>query len=272
MAIKSTLKIFFEIVLVIIFMLGVLANIVSGATSTNITITFTPLTSEGINSFLITYVSDTDILLSWTLGASVDKIMVRAKYGEYPANIPDINTAPTDGYLVYYGNGTEVHDTSMNFDENAGVLYYRAWAQQADGTWNMNTSSGSKESKEVVLIALLFAPIALAGLGAGLKNGMLCYLAIPLWLACGFWIGTNYTWFGGAQMPFAMLLAFGASIGMAFEAASVRPKAETEDGGEVDPEIAEQLAAIDSYQKNKDLYYRLIGGKKKKRGSLLDGG
>jgi hypothetical protein len=88
--------------------------------------------------------------------------MIRGKYGGYPADIPNDTTDPSDGYLVYYGSGLSVSDTSMNFDQNPGLLYYKAWAQKADGTWYMATGTGSKESREVVLIGL----IALGAIGS----------------------------------------------------------------------------------------------------------
>lgn len=109
----------------------------------------------GIADFTITYVSNTQQDLSWTFVGDAANVMIRAKYGDYPADIPDEDTAPTDGYLVYYGSGVTASDTTMDFDENAGPLYYVAWAQKADGTWYMITSRGLKESAVMTLIAFL---------------------------------------------------------------------------------------------------------------------
>ena len=120
-----------------------------------VTVVMEPQISGGISGFTITYVTDTDVNLSWALFGDAVNIMVRAKYGAYPSNILDPFTPPSDGYLVYYGNGTTVDDTSMDFDQNAGPLYYTAWAQKADGTWFTDTGSGWKESKELKEIALL---------------------------------------------------------------------------------------------------------------------
>ena len=92
-------------------------------------------TTGGISNFTVTYVTDTDMHLSWSFIGDAVNIMIRSKYGSYPANIPNSTTTPSDGNLVYYGSGTSFDDTSMNFDQNPGSLYYSAWAQKADGTW-----------------------------------------------------------------------------------------------------------------------------------------
>lgn len=120
-----------------------------------VTIYATPGASGGITGFTITYISDTQLDLNWGFAGDAINVMIRAKYGAYPANIPDIFTEPSDGYLVYSGNATSVSDTSMNFDQNPGILYYVAWAQKADGTWFTDIHTGWKESKEVILIALI---------------------------------------------------------------------------------------------------------------------
>lgn len=122
----------------------------------DITITMTPEFTQGINEFKIVYVTDQRMDLSWFFDAGViSKIMIRAKYSAYPADIPNESTAPTDGYLVYYGTGMAVSDTSMDFDQNSGTLYYKAWGQKLDGTWFTNTSTGAKESQEMELLFFL---------------------------------------------------------------------------------------------------------------------
>ncbi len=136
--------------------------VVYAATTAVVNVTNSPSFSQGIMSFTVTYISDTEMDLAWTDDATVANVMVRAKYGGYPADIPNENTAPSDGYLVYYGTDLSAVDTSMNFDQNPGLLYYKAWAQKADGTWYMATGTGSKESREVVLIGL----IALGAIGS----------------------------------------------------------------------------------------------------------
>ena len=135
---------------------------VMAATTAVVTVLGVPQFGAGVFTFNVIYTSDTRMDLNWTVSASTANVMVRAKYGQYPANPPDINTAPSDGYLVYYGSGLSAIDTSMDMNQNAGTLYYTAWAQNIDGTWNLVPSKSAKESREVVLIGL----IALGALGS----------------------------------------------------------------------------------------------------------
>jgi hypothetical protein len=160
---------------------------VSAANPLTVTMVNTPQFTNGISSFTVTYVSDTEMDLNWTLDASsaAQNIMIRAKYGSYPANIPDENTVPTDGYLVFYGDGfatTSVIDTSMDMNQNLGTLYYTAWAQKADGTWYTTMSTNSEESKEVILIALLGLAGCLSFFSIKGKNMLLAVLASISWL------------------------------------------------------------------------------------------
>lgn len=144
-----------RLVIVVSIVLGITLFPITVLADAIITVTNQPSFTAGITSFTVTYVSDTEMDLSWTVNATVANVMVRAKYGQYPADIPDEYTAPSDGYLVYYGSDLSAVDTSMDFNENAGSLYYKAWAQRADGTWYVTTSTGSKESREMLLLAFL---------------------------------------------------------------------------------------------------------------------
>jgi hypothetical protein len=132
-----------------------------------------PNSSQGITSFTVAYINDNQMDLNWTVDTTVQNVMVRAKYGSYPNNIPDENTQPTDGRLVYYGINLSAVDTvvDMNFNNTADIsdtsdtpftVYYTAWAQRFDGTWYIKMNSSSKESREVVLIGM----IALGAIGS----------------------------------------------------------------------------------------------------------
>ena len=152
------------------------------ATTAVVTILGIPAFTAGITSFTVTYVSDTEMDLNWTVGAGVENVMVRAKYGTPPTNPPDINTAPSDGYLVYYGSDLSAVDTSMDMNQNAGTLNYTAWAQKLDGTWNLVPKTNSQESREVVLIALLGLSGGLSFFAIKGKNILLAVLASISWL------------------------------------------------------------------------------------------
>jgi len=155
---KKVLYILAVVALVVLNAVPVLAD-----TTAVVTIIGIPSYSGGILTFNVTYVSDTEMDLSWTYDAvTVSNVMVRAKYGSYPANPPDSSTAPSDGYLVYYGSDLSAVDTSMDMNQNAGTLYYSAWAQHPDGSWYVVASTHSEESREVVLIGL----IALGAIGS----------------------------------------------------------------------------------------------------------
>ena len=148
---KKVIYILAAVVMVVLNVTPVLA-----ATTAIVTIIGIPSYSGGILTFNVTYVSDTEMDLSWTYDAvTVSNVMVRAKYGSYPANPPNSSTAPSDGYLVYYGSDLSAVDTSMDMNQNAGTLYYSAWAQHPDGSWYVVASTHSEESREVVLIGLI---------------------------------------------------------------------------------------------------------------------
>jgi hypothetical protein len=176
---------------IIILAISIMPIAVLAGTSVNVTITATPMFTAGITSFTITYISETQIDLDWTVDASVDQVMIRAKYGEYPANIPDEDTAPTDGYLVYYGNGLAASDTSMDFDSNLGTLYYKAWAQKADGHWYVATSTGFKESEVVALILLFGFGLVISGYAITKKNVVIAIIASAIWLATIYYTRQN---------------------------------------------------------------------------------
>ena len=141
-------------------------------TTASVTVTMQFAVTNGITNFKIIYISDTQMDLSWTL-TSASNIMIRAKYGDYPSDIPNDTTTPSDGYLVYYGSGSSVSDTSMNFDQNPGLLYYKAWGQKADGTWYVQTSTGSKESKELILLSFIAIIIGLLVVNIMAKNSFI---------------------------------------------------------------------------------------------------
>jgi hypothetical protein len=160
-------------------------------TTAVVNVTNSPSFSQGIISFTVTYVSDTEMDLAWTTDATVQNVMVRAKYGSYPADIPDENTQPSDGYLVYYGTNLLVADTSMNFNENAGSLYYKAWAQKADGTWYTVTSTVSKESEKLFLLFLGGLALVLSYFEIKTRNMPLGALAAGAWIVMWKYVTSN---------------------------------------------------------------------------------
>ena len=181
----------------ILFILAVVAILVLNATPVLadvmvVTVLGVPAYTPGILSFNVNYVSDTEIDSNWTVDATVANVMVRAKYSKYPANPPDINTAPSDGYLVYYGSSLSAVDTSMDFNQNAGPLDYSAWAQKGDGTWYIVASTKSQESRELILLTFI-------GLALGIT--VICFVWHNILLALagllGWLVPAGYIIFGG---------------------------------------------------------------------------
>lgn len=185
------MKRWLRIIIASIAILFYAATPVCAATITEVTITATPMTSAGIIDFTVIYVSDTRLDFTWSFAPGTTNIMIRAKYGEYPDDIPDINTAPSDGYLVYYGNGITTNDTSMDFDDNPGYLFYKAWGQNADGTWQMATSTGAEESRAMQLIAIIILASVMAYFSLRSSNILLGLLASMPWILLFLYIKAN---------------------------------------------------------------------------------
>lgn len=176
----------------VLYILAVIAIVVLNAVpvladTMVVTVLGTPAYTTGISTFHVTYVSDTEMDINWTYDATVSNVMVRAKYGSYPANPPNSSTAPSDGYLVYYGSGLSVVDTSMDMNQNAGTLYYEAWGQKGDGSWYLVPSQSSKESREVILLAILGLSGVLSWFAIKGRNILLGVLASVSWLVVWFY-------------------------------------------------------------------------------------
>ena len=101
---------------------------VAAGPSVALTISASP---TGVSGFTIEYVSDTRLDFTWSYSSNATTaVMLRGKYGRFPDDTPNKDTEPSDGYLVYYGSNTTASDTSMDFNENAGPIYYKLWAQK----------------------------------------------------------------------------------------------------------------------------------------------
>jgi len=115
--------------LLVILTLLLGAPILVGAdTSQDVTITATGYVCGAPEGLTLIYISDYEIGISWTKGADAENTMVRAAIGRLPES-------RTDGYLVYYGNGTNATDWTANLGTIDARIYYRAWSQSFSGTW-----------------------------------------------------------------------------------------------------------------------------------------
>jgi hypothetical protein len=199
-------------------MVTTLLNVVPvyAATTQDVTITATP-GGAGILTFVATYISETQIDLDWTVTGDVDKVMVRAKYGSIPADIPDEDTAPTDGYLVYYGAGLSSSDTSMDFDANPGPLNYKAYAQKADGKWYLVSKTDWKESALMTLIFFAVFAGILSFIGSRSSFYFLKFLAGLAWWATAFyWIGNPPSTIVAGSSVHQVVLVLFIIVGLAF--------------------------------------------------------
>jgi hypothetical protein len=109
--------------------------------------------------------------------------MIRAKYSDYPTDIPDENTEPSDGYLIYYGDDISASDTSVDFNNNLGILYIKAWGQNTDDTWQVQTHTGSEESREVQLAVFFGFALVMTSIATRTSYWILKMLAGFTWFA-----------------------------------------------------------------------------------------
>jgi hypothetical protein len=149
----------------------------------NVLITATPMVTGGITDFTVIYTSDYQLDFTWGYIPPAVNIMIRAKYGSYPDDIPNSLTAPSDGYLIYYGSGTSANDTSVNFEENTGTLYIRAWAQRASGVWYTTPEEASQEGIPMTFIFLAIVAGVLSYLSIKGSNIVLSIVAAGFWFA-----------------------------------------------------------------------------------------
>ena len=232
----------------------------------DITVTATPLITSGILNFTITYVSDTRLDFDWAYSSGVNKIMIRGKYGGYPNDIPDENTTPSDGYLIYYGSGTSTSDTSVNFDESTGALYVKAWGQRPDGTWETQTSSGFEESAVLTLIALIMLSLGFTVSSYIFKKGMLAFAGAGAWMITGIYCYTRAIAMWDVYYSLFWLF-MGLTIASAFSPLAYRettPKSE-----EPEDEDAEEIRKeYEEAQKERDKYAFLYSSRHHKRKKL----
>lgn len=147
----------------------------------DIIVTATP--EYGLATFTATYITETRVDLSWTADVSVVNVMVRVKDGNDLAEIPDEDTTPNDGLLVYYGSGTSISDTSMDFDQSPAPRYYKAWGQKADGKWYTGSKSDWEESRIMTLLAFILFAGVMSFLGIRSTYWILKILAGFSWFA-----------------------------------------------------------------------------------------
>lgn len=168
------------IVLLVLVLALLPATAVWAATTAGITITATGYICEAPGGFTLTYINDYEIGISWAIGADANNTMVRAAYGRYPES-------RTDGYLVYYGNGTYCNDTAINLDETASLIYYYAWSENAVGIWEEGGAGDWLEGPNMKLIAVIVLCLGLMIPAFLFKKQALMVAAGLSWMGLAFW-------------------------------------------------------------------------------------
>lgn len=152
-------------------------------TSADVTITASGYVCEAPGGFTITYVNDYEVQLDWNVGTDAVNTMVRAAYGRFPTDI-------TDGYQVYYGNGTTCTDDATSL-ASPDIVYYRAWSQNAAGLWNEITYA-EDDTGDIMSVSFLFVgwislAIFLTWFSSRRPEILVRLVSGLTWMALGFW-------------------------------------------------------------------------------------
>jgi len=161
--------------------LSLLPTIARADTSAEVTVTAVGYVCEAPGGFTLTYISDYEVGIDWVKGVDANNTMIRAAIGRYPKDIGD-------GWLVYYGDGTNCTDTGVNLDETASPTYYRAWSQNVGGAWNeFAYAEDNIEGIGVQLLAFVILAVGLTIGGYALRNIALSYGAGGAWVVMAFY-------------------------------------------------------------------------------------
>jgi hypothetical protein len=209
------------------------------ATSVDIIITASGYVCGIPGGLTITYISDYEVGISWIKGEGAVNTMIRAKYGGVP-------TSTTDGYLVYYGDEENCSDTTMNFDEYVGKIYYSAWSENENGVFTQEYTSGEVEGISMQLLAFVLLCLGLTIGGYALKKTFIAMAAVGGWLVLLFY---SYIQADGEWNVYMALfwVCLGMLLASIVEVALMRGKGEEEAEEEV-----EYTKAIDEAYKEMD--------------------
>lgn len=153
--------------------------------SADVTITATPNWGGpgAPENFTLTYVSETEVGITWDIGTNADNTLIRAKYGEYPEDT-------TDGYQVYYGAGTSTSDTGVNFDASLDTVYYRAWSTNTIGT-STDYAEGNLEGRVVLILCTIILILGLTAVAYYSRWGILLFFSGMAIMIYGFTISSD---------------------------------------------------------------------------------
>lgn len=170
-------------------------------TSAGVTVTAVGYVCEAPGDFTLTYVSDYEVGISWTKGADAENTMVRAAVGRLPES-------RADGYLVYYGDGTFTSDWSNNLDLLDTPVYYRAWSESANSTWEEAGVSDFLGGVGMTILAVAIIVLGLTIAAFVFKNVPLLLASTMGWIVFAFLMYGKV--FDNAALNTALLMFGGA--------------------------------------------------------------
>lgn len=144
----------------------------------DVTVTATGMIVAMPNGLTLTYISDMEIGISWTKPAGAVNTMIRVALGHTPTSV-------TDGYEVYYGNGTYASDTAINLAAPDN-FYYAAWSETAGGWFSplsATADTGGFMSASFVFIGIIALGLGLTISGFAFRQPGLTVLAGLVWVA-----------------------------------------------------------------------------------------
>lgn len=179
----------YRILLRAVILVGILLAIVvpiskaEAATSQQVEVTAMGYITGPLVDFTLTYVSDTEIDIDWTMPADATNILIRAAYGHVPTGV-------TDGYEVYFGSGNTTTDDAVTL-ATPEVVYYIAWVQNANGVWNPVFAEATTEemmSASFLFIGLILLAAILTAIALKVNLILFRMSAAVSWIALAVWL------------------------------------------------------------------------------------
>lgn len=210
---------------VLIIHMGVLTTQVNAATSVEITITAFPLLFSAPTEFTVTVIDDNHVQLDWTMHPLASATIIKQKVGAYPMDVDD-------GTTVYNGIAETADDTTIDLDENASIVYYRAWSLDGDGNESPDYAEGdtgdrmSLIANAIIFIAILFVIAALNALAFKERHIFIYSLMTPVDLTYGlYYAGTateRYEWVIGIVVAIIGMFCLGRAVMMGLSSSTGR--------------------------------------------------
>lgn len=217
---------------------GQLESYVMASNSADVVVRVTPFIGLAIapTGFTVTRITDKLIRLDWTPSENTTVIL---------AKVDGLPTGPTDGYIVYTGNGTTTNDTFTNLDIIGGKVFYAAYSVNATGGYSPSAATGWVEGAGMTLLALALLATALTVAMFLSKNAMLGFPSAIMWAILGVYAYTE------SAIPwgdYQFYLAFSSLLGMTtfcmYGAYGLREKKDTLADESMDEDSKETNGAI----------------------------